>query len=101
MAEYRAHFDLSITFVNGGSLTGKGFRLDLPSAEVTEPEVARLLVQHLGLALGRKRRAPRACACLKGMVYLSRKHLCELMDSIGPMWGPSSFARKRPRCWRG
>jgi kynurenine formamidase len=51
MAEYRAHFDVSVTFVNGGSLTAEGFRLDLPSAEVTEREVARLLVQHLGLAL--------------------------------------------------
>jgi kynurenine formamidase len=51
VAEYRAHFDVSITFVNGGSLTAEGFRLDLPSAEVTEREVARLLVQHLGLAL--------------------------------------------------
>jgi len=51
MAQHRAHFDASITFVNGGSLTAEGFRLDLPSAEVTEEEVGRLLVHHLGLAL--------------------------------------------------
>lgn len=51
MTDYRAHLDARITFVNGGSLTAEGFRLDLPSADTTEAEVARLLVQHLGLAL--------------------------------------------------
>jgi len=51
MTDYRAHLDARITFVNGGSLTAEGFRLDLPSPDTTEPEVARLLVQHLGLAL--------------------------------------------------
>jgi kynurenine formamidase len=49
--EYRARFDARIEFVNGGSLTAEGFRLDLPSEEVPEAEIARLLVQHLGLAM--------------------------------------------------
>jgi kynurenine formamidase len=51
MTDYRAHFDAVIEFVNGGSLTAEGFRLDVPSADVTEAEVGRLLVQHLGLTL--------------------------------------------------
>ena len=51
MPDYRAHFDAVVEFVNGGSLTAEGFRLDLPSADVTEAEVGRLFVQHLGLAL--------------------------------------------------
>ena len=51
MPEYRAHFDFDIRFANGGALAGTGFRLDLPSADVSEDEIARLLVQHLGLAL--------------------------------------------------
>jgi kynurenine formamidase len=51
MAEYRAHFDATVEFVNGGSLTAEGFRLDLPSAEVDEDAVGRLFVQHLGLTL--------------------------------------------------
>ena len=51
MPEYRAHFDFDLSFVNGGELRGTGFRLDLPSADVGESEVGRLLVQHLGLAL--------------------------------------------------
>jgi kynurenine formamidase len=50
-AQYRAHFDFDIRFANGGGMSGTGFRLDLPSAEATEDEIARLLVGHLGLAL--------------------------------------------------
>ncbi|MFC4242966.1 cyclase family protein [Gryllotalpicola reticulitermitis] len=51
MTEYRAVFDVQISFVNGGGLTAEGFRLDLPSQDASEAEVGRLLVQHLGLAL--------------------------------------------------
>ncbi|WP_349425473.1 cyclase family protein [Microbacterium sp. LWS13-1.2] len=51
MPEYRAHFDFDISFANGGGLAGTGFRLDLPTADATEDEIARLLVVHLGLAL--------------------------------------------------
>lgn len=51
MPDYRAHFDFDISFANGGEISGTGFRLDLPAEETTEAEVARLLVQHLGLAL--------------------------------------------------
>lgn len=51
MPEYRAHFDFDIRFANGGGLAGTGFRLDLPAADATEDEVARLLITHLGLAL--------------------------------------------------
>ncbi|MEV4686393.1 cyclase family protein [Microbacterium sp. LWH3-1.2] len=51
MPEYRAHFDFDIRFANGGGLAGTGFRLDLPGADSTEDEVARLLIAHLGLAL--------------------------------------------------
>ncbi|MHC2998438.1 cyclase family protein [Microbacterium sp. HJ5] len=51
MPDYRAHFDFDLRFANGGGLSGTGFRLDLPAADVPEPEIGRLLVQHLGLAL--------------------------------------------------
>ena len=51
MPEYRAHFDARVEFANGGGLTAEGFRLDLPSPDVSEAEVARLFVRHLGLAL--------------------------------------------------
>jgi len=49
--QYRARFDARVEFANGGGLTAEGFRLDVPSSEVDEAEVARLFVRHLGLAL--------------------------------------------------
>ena len=51
MTEYRAVVDAEIDFVNGGGLRAEGFRLDLPSADLTESQIGELLVQHLGLAL--------------------------------------------------
>jgi kynurenine formamidase len=49
--EFRAHFDARIEFANGGGLTAEAFRLDLPSPDLDEAAIGRLLVQHLGLAL--------------------------------------------------
>ncbi|WP_127819435.1 cyclase family protein [Microbacterium sp. CPCC 204701] len=49
--EYRAHFDFDIRFANGEGMSGTGFRLDLPSPDLGEGEVAQLLIAHLGLAL--------------------------------------------------
>ena len=51
MTEYRAHFDADVQFVNGGRLTAEGFRLDLPSSDLAEEQIAELFIQHLGLAL--------------------------------------------------
>ncbi|TXN32432.1 cyclase family protein [Lacisediminihabitans profunda] len=51
MTEYRAHFDARVEFANGGGLSAEGFRIDLPTPDVTEADVARLFVRHLGLAL--------------------------------------------------
>lgn len=51
MPDYRAHFDFELSFANGGELAGTGFRLDLPSPDLDEAAVGRLLVQHLGLTL--------------------------------------------------
>ncbi len=51
MAEYRAIFDADVTFLNGGGLQTQGFRLDLPAAEVTDDQLADLLVSHLGLLM--------------------------------------------------
>ena len=51
VTEYRAHFDVEVAFANGGRLTAEGFRLDLPSPDLSEDQIAQLFVQHLGLAL--------------------------------------------------
>lgn len=50
-AEHRAHFDFTISFANGGGLSGEAFRLDLPRPELGAYEIGTLLVHHLGLAL--------------------------------------------------
>ncbi|MEL4319848.1 cyclase family protein [Leifsonia sp. YIM 134122] len=51
MSDYRARFNAEVAFINGGDLRVSDFRLDLPSATVTEAELAELFVRHLGLAL--------------------------------------------------
>ena len=51
MSNYRARFNANVYFTNGGSLSTEGFRLDVPNKLVDSSDVARLLVQHLGLAL--------------------------------------------------
>jgi arylformamidase len=51
MTEYRAVFDADVTFLNGGGLQAQGFRLDLPSAEITDDRLADLFVAHLGLLM--------------------------------------------------
>ncbi len=51
MTEYRAVFDADVAFLNGGGLQTQGFRLDLPAADVTEDQLADLLVAHLGLLM--------------------------------------------------
>lgn len=49
--QFRAHFDGRVAFANGGGLTVEGFRLDVPTGDIDEADVARLFVHHLGLAL--------------------------------------------------
>src|SRR5690348_7513519 len=51
MTEYRAVFDAEVTFLNGGGLQTQGFRLDLPAADVTDEQLANLLIEHLGLLM--------------------------------------------------
>jgi arylformamidase len=51
MTEYRAMFDAEVTFLNSGGLQTQGFRLDLPDADVTDDQLADLLIDHLGLLM--------------------------------------------------
>jgi arylformamidase len=48
MAEYRASFDANVRFSNGGGLTAHGFRVDVPSSNVGEAEIAALFMASLG-----------------------------------------------------
>jgi arylformamidase len=49
--DYRASFDATVTFSNGGGLSAQGFRLDLPGPNVTAADIGTLFVQHLGLLM--------------------------------------------------
>jgi kynurenine formamidase len=51
MSEYRASFDATVTFLNGGDLSAHGFRIDLPGADASADDVAALFVRHLGLLM--------------------------------------------------
>ena len=49
--EHRAHFDADVAFSNGGSLSVRDFRLDVPGAGIDERSLAALFVRHLGLLM--------------------------------------------------
>jgi arylformamidase len=51
MPDYRASFDATVTFLNGGGLSAHGFRLDLPGPEASPEDVGALFVRHLGLLM--------------------------------------------------
>lgn len=51
MAERRVVFDFDIVFSNGGGLQGQDFRLDIQDDEVTDEEVADLIVRDLNLLM--------------------------------------------------
>lgn len=51
MTDYRASFDASITFGNGGDLVVHGFRVDLPGPKASDAEIATLFVASLGLLM--------------------------------------------------
>ena len=84
--DFRAHFDFDIRFANGGALSGTGFRLDLPSADTGENEIARLLVQHLGLALVDE-------VELRGLRIVEEPHRGSRGVSSAPTTGPDAATR--------
>jgi kynurenine formamidase len=51
VTEYRARFDATVIFTNGGGLHAQEFRVDVPHAEVTSDEIAALFVASLGLLM--------------------------------------------------
>ena len=49
--QFRAEFDATVTFSNGGGLQTEGFRIDVPGPEVTEEEVKELFISSLSLLM--------------------------------------------------
>jgi arylformamidase len=50
-AEYRASFDATVKFGNGGDLAVHGFRVDVAGPDVSEAEIAALFIASLGLLM--------------------------------------------------
>ncbi len=51
MTEYRASFDATVRFSNGGDLAVHGFRVDVPGPDVGHDGIAALFVASLGLLM--------------------------------------------------
>lgn len=51
--ERRVEFDFTVTFSNGGGLQGEGFRLDIPSDDIADDELANYLIRDLRLLMVR------------------------------------------------
>lgn len=49
--QYRASFDATVTFSNGGGLSAEGFRVDIPSRETSTDLIGALFVASLGLLM--------------------------------------------------
>lgn len=49
--QWRVQFDADVTFLNGGGIRVWEFRLDAPGPDVTDGEVAEMLVHELGLLM--------------------------------------------------
>jgi arylformamidase len=52
-SQKRVEFDFAVKFSNGGSLQGEGFRLDIPSDDITDDELADYLIRDLRLLMVR------------------------------------------------
>ena len=51
MTQFRASFDATATFTNGGQLGVEGFRVDVPGAATTPEEIAHIFVSSLSLLM--------------------------------------------------
>jgi arylformamidase len=49
--QFRAEFDATVVFSNGGSLRAEGFRIDVPGRDTSEKEVAELFIRSLNLLM--------------------------------------------------
>jgi arylformamidase len=50
-AQFRAELDFEITFANGGSLSGEGFRIDVAGPDLDDDELSAALIADLGLLM--------------------------------------------------
>jgi arylformamidase len=51
LTQYRARFDAYVTFGNGGDLSTRGFRVDVPAADTSRDEVTALFLAAVNLLM--------------------------------------------------
>jgi hypothetical protein len=51
MTEHRVKFDFVVHFTNGGSLSARDFRLDIPGSDIADDELAAYLIQDMRLLM--------------------------------------------------
>jgi kynurenine formamidase len=78
--QYRAEFDATVTFRNGGGLQTQGFRVDVPNADATEAEISALFLAACRLLLVDR-------VTLSGVRIFAEQHL-------GTPGGPSEPGRR-------
>ena len=49
-SEFRVKFDFQVEFTNGGSVEGRDFLLDLEGTEVSDADLAEMIVEAMNLA---------------------------------------------------
>ena len=49
--QYRAEFDATVVFGNGGGLHAEAFRVDVPSSEATPDQIAALFIASMNLLM--------------------------------------------------
>ena len=49
-SEFRVKFDFRVEFTNGGYVEGRDFLLDLEGGEVSDDELARMIVEAMNLS---------------------------------------------------
>jgi arylformamidase len=84
--EYRAEFDATVTFTNGGNLRVEGFRVDVPGPDTDEADVAILFVTSLGLLMSDQ-------VDVRGLRVFPEAHK-------GTRGGPSDTGRAAATGWR-
>ncbi|HEX9354869.1 MAG TPA: hypothetical protein VF933_13770 [Streptosporangiaceae bacterium] len=98
MTEYRASFDATVTFANGGGLAVHGFRVDVPDPGIDEAGIAALFVASLGLLMTESVSLSNHLCCQQSTSAASR--FAWLARTRRPMVTVSPGSRARPRAGR-
>jgi arylformamidase len=92
-AQYRAELDFEITFSNGGSLRGAGFRIDIDDPGLAEPGLGEALVRDLGLLMADR-------VEIRGYRIIAERHKRTVPAGRGKEPGPAASGGEADRAGR-